>query len=136
MSSLLQNKDIITRKPDKANTILVIDEDAYKKKMKVINSDCSKFDILNIKEEKHLSFVLNKGKVLREIIKPLPEKGCFTKSQYLKICLSGSKPGILYGKSKVHKPMKNICPSFRSIWLIFGIPTSDFSFLFLKPFNF
>ena len=123
MSSLLQNKDIIIRKLDKANTILVIDEDAYKKKMKAINSDCSKFDILNIKEEKHLSFILNKGKVLREIIKPLSEKGCFTKSQYLKICLSGSKQGILYGKSKAHKPMKNICPSFRSILLAFGIPT-------------
>ena len=68
MSSLLQNKDIIIRKPDKANTILVIDEDAYKKKMKAINSDCSKFDILNIKEEKHLSFILTKEKYLGKLL--------------------------------------------------------------------
>ena len=53
------------------------------------------------------------------------EKGCFTKSQYLKICPTGSKPGILYGQAKVHKPVENNCPSFRPILSAIGTPTYD-----------
>ena len=48
--------------------------------MKAIISDRSKFEKLDIQEEKHLNFVLNKETRLREIIKLLYEKGCFTKS--------------------------------------------------------
>ena len=62
----------------------------------MIISDQSKFEKL---EEKHLNFILNKEKRLREIIKPFYEKGCFTKIEYLKICPTGSKPGILYGQA-------------------------------------
>ena len=63
--------------------------------MKAIISDRTKFEKFDIQEEKHLNFILNKEKRLREIIKPLHEKGCFTKSEFLKICPTGSKPGIL-----------------------------------------
>ena len=48
LNSLLQNKDIIIQKADKGNTIVVIDKDAYKKKMKAIISDHSKFEKLDI----------------------------------------------------------------------------------------
>ena len=99
LNSLLQNKDIIIQKADKGNTIVVIHKDAYQKKMKMK----SKFGKLDIQEEKYLNFIPNKEKRLKEIIKPLYEKGCFTKSEYLKICPTGSKPGILYGQAKVHK---------------------------------
>ena len=115
LNSLLQNKDIVTQKADKGNTIVVIDTDAYKKKMKAIISDRSKFEKLDIQEEKHLNFILNKEKRLRKIIKPLYEKGCFTKSEFLKICPTGSKPGILYRQAKVHKPVEDNCSSFHPI---------------------
>ena len=68
---MLQNKDIIIRKADKGNTIVVINKDVYKKKMKAIISDCSKVEKLDIQEEKHLNFILHKEKRLREIIKLL-----------------------------------------------------------------
>ena len=77
---MLQNKDIIIRKADKGNTIVVINKDVYKKKMKAIISDCSKVEKLDIQEEKHLNFILHKEKRLREIIKLLYKKVCFTKS--------------------------------------------------------
>ena len=73
LNSLLQNNDIIIQKADKGNTIVVIDKDAYKKKMKAIISDRTKFEKLDIQEEKHLNFILNKEKRLREIIKPIFE---------------------------------------------------------------
>ena len=62
LNSLLQNNYIIIQKADKGNTIVVIDNDAYKKKMKAIISDLSKFEKLDIQEKKHLNFILNKEK--------------------------------------------------------------------------
>ena len=62
LNSLLQNKDIIIQKADKGNTIVVIDKDAYEKKIKAIISDGSKFEKLDIQEETYLNFILNKKK--------------------------------------------------------------------------
>ena len=130
--SSLQNIDNIIQKAYKDNTILVIDNNAYKKKMKTIISDRSKFEKLDIQEEKHLNFILSKAKRLREIIKPLYEKGYFTKSKYLKIFPTGSKPGVLYGQAKVHKPVENNSPSFRPILSAIGTPIYDLA-KFLVP---
>ena len=58
-------------------------------------------------------------------LKPLYEKGCFTKSKYLKIRSSGLQRGILYGQAKVQKPVKDNCPSFCHILLEISTPTYD-----------
>ena len=60
------------------------------------------------------------------------EKGCFTKSEFLKICPTGSKPGILYGHAKVHKQVEDNCLSFRPILSVIGTPTYDLA-KFLVP---
>ena len=60
------------------------------------------------------------------------EKVCFTKSEYLKIFPSESKPDILYGQAKVHKRVKDSCPSFRPILSVIGTPTYDLA-KFLVP---
>ena len=57
--SLLQNKKK-NQKADKGNTIVIIDKDVYKKKMKVIISDRSKPKKHDIQEGKHFNFILNK----------------------------------------------------------------------------
>ena len=132
LNFLLQNKGIIIQKADKGNTNVVIDKNAYKKKMKAIISDRSKFEKLDIQEENHLNFILNKEKRLKKIIKPLYEKYCFTKSEYLKICPTGSKPGILYGQAKVHKSVEDNFPSFRPILSAIGTPAYDLA-IFLVP---
>ena len=54
LNSLLQNKDIIIQKADKGNAIVVINKDAYEKKMKAIISDRSKFGKLDIQEKKSM----------------------------------------------------------------------------------
>ena len=131
LNSFLQNKDITIQKADKGNTTVIIDKDAYKKK-KAIISDRSKFEKLDIQEENHLNFILNKEKRLRKVIKLLYEKGCFTESEYLKICPTGSKLGILYGQAKVHKPVEDNCPSFCPILSTTGTPTYDLA-KFLVP---
>ena len=104
---MLQNNDVVIQKADKGKTINVIDKDAYEKKMKAIISDRSKFEKLDFQQEKHLNFIRNKEKRFMEIIKPLYEKGCFTRGEYLKIYATGSKSGILYELAQVHKPVEN-----------------------------
>ena len=136
LNSLLQDKDIIIQKSGKGNTIVVIDKDAYKKETKAFISDCFKFEKLDIQKEKYLNFILNKENCLREIIKPLYEKGCFTKSELFKTCPTESKPGILYGQAKVHKPVEDNCSPFRPILSAIGTPTYDlpkFLVPILKP---
>ena len=132
VNSLKQNNDIIIQKVDKGNTVVIIDKEAYKAKMKSLISDPSKFKKLDIQNDKHLNFILDKERKLKDILKPLYDKGCFTKSQYLKICPSGSKPSILYGQAKVHKPVKDNCPSLRPILSVIGTRTYDLA-KFLVP---
>ena len=60
------------------------------------------------------------------------EKGCFTKSEFLKICPTGSKPGVLHGQAKVHKPVEDNFPSFRPILSAIGTPKYDLA-KFLVP---
>ena len=56
------------------------------------------------------------------------EKCCFTKSEYLTICVTGSKPG----QAKVHKPVEDNCPFFRPILSAISTPTYDLA-KFLVP---
>ena len=42
---------------------------------------------------------------------------------YDKIYSRGSRPGILYGLPKVHKPIIDNCPKFRPILYAIGTPT-------------
>ena len=132
INSLKQNTDILIQNADKGNTVVIIDKDAYKVKMKSLISDPSKFKKLDIQNDKRLNLILDKERKLKGILKPLYDKACFTKSQYLKICPSGSKPGILYGQVKVHKPVKDNCPSLRPILSAIGTPTYDLA-KFLVP---
>ena len=136
INSLKQNNDIIIQKADKGDTVVIIDKGAYKTKMKSLFSDSSKFKKLDIQNDKLLNFKLDQERKLKDILKPLYDKGCFTKSQYLKICPSWSKPGILYGQAKVHKSVKDNCPSLRPILSAVGTPTygiAKFLVPFLKP---
>ena len=54
----------------------------------------------------------------------------------MKICLTGSKPDILYGQAKVHKLLEHNCPSFCPILLTIGTTTyglAKFLVPILKP---
>ena len=53
LNSLKQNNDLIIQKADKGNTVVIIDKDAYKTKMKSLISDPSKFKKLDIQNDEH-----------------------------------------------------------------------------------
>ena len=47
-------------------------------------------------------------------------------------CPSGSKPGILYGQAKVHKPVKENCPPFHPIMFTIGTRSYDWAIFLIS----
>ena len=103
----------------------------YKTKIKNILSDSTIFKKLEFGDNK-LNFLINSEKKLKDIIKPLYQKECLTKKGYDSIYPTGSRPGILYGSAKVHKPIIDNCLSFRPILSAIGTPTYNLA-KFLVP---
>ena len=108
LNSLKQNNDIIIQKADKGNTVVIIDKDTYKAKIKSLISDASKFEKLDVQNDKHLNFILDKGRKLKDILKPLCDKGCLTKSQYLKFVHQDPNQAFFMGKLKLINQLKII----------------------------
>ena len=57
------------------------------------------------------------------MIKRLENEGKISEKKYELIYPRGSRPSILYGSPKVHKPVINNCPKFRPILSTIGTPT-------------
>ena len=81
---------------------------------------------------KQLNFLINSEKKFKDIIKPLYQKECPTKKEYDSIYPTESRPEILYGSAKSHKPIIDNCPSFRPILFAIGTPTYNLA-KFLVP---
>ena len=59
------------------------------------------------------------------MIKNLHQKECLTKKEYDSIYPTGSRLGILYVSSQVHKPIIDNCLSFWSILSAISTPAYD-----------
>ena len=129
---LSKQTDFVIQKSDKGNTVVLIDKETYKNKIGDIISDSGKFEKLNIEEDKQLNFLINSEKKLKDILKKFFKIGCLDKDKYDLISPTGSKPGILYGLAKVHKPVVGNCPSFRPILSAIGTSTYNLA-KFLVP---
>ena len=51
------------------------------------------------------------------------KKSVSRKKEHDSVYPTGSRPGILYGSAKVHKPIIDNCPSFQPILWAIGTPT-------------
>ena len=123
LESLTKNKNLVIQKADKGNTVVIINKNDDKTKIKNILFDSTKFKKLEFGDNKQLNFSINSDKKLKDIIKTLYQKKCLTKKEYDSIYPTGSRPGILYGNAKVHEPIIDNCPSFRPILSAIGTPT-------------
>ena len=132
LENLTKNKNLVIQKVDKANTVVIINKNDYKIKIKNMLSDSTKFKKLEFGDNKQLNVLINSEKKLKDIIKPLYQKECLTKKEYDSIYPTGSRPGILLCSAKVHKPIIENCPSFRPILSAIGTPTYNLA-KFLVP---
>ena len=76
---------------DKANSIVIINKNNYKTKIKDILSNSIKFEKLEFDENKQLNFLHNSAKKLKDISKTLYQKECLTKKRKLQHLPNGFK---------------------------------------------
>ena len=83
----------------------------------------SKFEQINIEEDKQLNFLIKKKKKVIDLLKRLENEWKISAKEYDLIYLRGSRPGIFYGSPKVNIPVINNCPKFRPILSAIGACT-------------
>ena len=120
---LALQKHLVIQKADKGSTVVITEKNAYINKMKEIVSHTTKFEQINIKEDKKLNFLLKNEKKVIDLIKRLENEGKISEKEYKLIYPRGSRPGILYGSPKVHKPVIINCPKSRNTLPTIGTPT-------------
>ena len=121
LKNLVKNKDLIIQEADKGNTVVILNKNDYNLKMKKIISDTSKFQKLSIDKNKVLNHIVNMENRITEGLKKFKEKQQISEKKYMDPV--GSRPGILYGRAKIHKPIKDGVPPFRPILSDIGTPT-------------
>ena len=105
-------KDII-QKADKGNSILIFNKSDYMKRMTEMLSDIDKFKKLIVKPAKELNLLLKHEDKLVSFLKGI--KKYIGEDLYKSLYPQGSQPGIIYGSSKIHKPLVNGFPKLRPI---------------------
>ena len=80
MKTLSKNKDLIIRKSDKGNSIVLINKGDHLDKMYNILSDSKKFVV----DDKHFNFLIGIGKKLNDLLKELKASEAISKVDYKK----------------------------------------------------
>ena len=80
LASLSKNKDTVTQKSDKGNSVIIVDQKTYIMRMKNLLSDQRKFESATLKNDAFLNFVVNQGKRIDIIFKNLVDSKCMSKN--------------------------------------------------------
>ena len=118
-----RNKDVIVKKADKGNKIVILNRKYYFYKMKSILNDRLKFQNVYIKQEKVLNPLIHMEHRIADVLKNLRDKKEICNEKYKDLNPSGSKPEILYGLAKVCKIVLDGLPSFKPISSTIVTPT-------------
>ena len=97
----------------------------------MILNDSSKFQKLSIDQNKVLKHIVHMENRILDILKKLKNKKVISEKKYEDLYPFGSSPGILYGRAKIHKPVKDGIPSFRPNLSAIGTPTYKLSKCFV-----
>ena len=122
LHNLRKQKHLVIQKAGKSNIVVITEKTAYIIKIKELISDTSKFQPINIEEEKQLDFLLKSEEKVINLIKRLENESKISEKQYEQICSRGFRPGILYESPKLYKPVINSCPKFRPVLSAIGTP--------------
>lgn len=132
LRNLSSNLDIVIQKSDKGNSVVLVDKVAYIERVKSLLTDPSKFQTLDIDNDKKLNFIINQEKRLRSVFTSLLEQGSINERTFNKLWPCGSRFGILYGSPKVHKEAVDGVPPYRPILSAIDTPTYQLA-KFLVP---
>ena len=118
----LKNKHIVIQKPDKGNSIVIVDRDKHIEKMENFLSDQSKFQKTALKDDNFLNFITIQEKRIDKIYKKLVDSNSMSEETRNHLNPVGTRPGM-FGSCKVHKKYVDGCPPFRPILPSLQTPT-------------
>ena len=136
LKGLSSNKDIVLQKVDKVNSVVLVKKAEYSKRMKELLLDGSKFKEITVETGKEINLLPQHESKLIEFLKRV--KSYVTTDLYKHLYLQDSQPGIMYGLSKIHKPLVNSFPKLRPILSAINTGTYKWAKFFvplLKPFT-
>ena len=113
LASLSKNKDIVIQKSDKGNSVVIVDNETYIKRMENLLSN----ERVTLKNDAFLNFVVNQGKHIDTIFKNLVDSNSMSKEMRNSIKPVGTRTGTMYGLWQVEKQELDHCPPFRPILL-------------------
>ena len=105
---------------------------------RLVISDTNKFIQFNITPDKYLNYIINVEKKIKKLFRDLLDNDKISKDEYDKICPKGSRPGILYGNPKIHKPAVDNLLKFWPILPVINNPgynIAKFLIPILEPFT-
>ena len=130
LKGLSSNKNIILQKANKGNSVDLVNKADYIKRMKELLSDVSKLKEITVEPGKDINLLLKHEGKLTEFLNQI--KSSVTTDLYKHLYPQGSQTGIMYGLSKIHKPLVNGFPRLRLIlsaintgtykWAKFSVP--------------
>ena len=136
LKALMRKKNIIIQKADKGNTIVITDKEKYIEGVKRAISDSNKFVQLDTTPDKYLSYIINVEKKFTQLFRDLLDNEKISEDVYDIIFPKYSRPGILYGNSKIHKLVVKNLPQFQPILSAINSPgynLGKFLIPILKP---
>ena len=91
--------------------------------MEELLSDTSKFSKVDVAPGKEYNHIWNQELRVRKALQNLVKSGAIKQDVYDKLAPTGSSPGVMYGLSKVHKPLVDGFPKLRPILSAINTPT-------------
>jgi putative heme iron utilization protein len=120
LKHLAKKDDLVIQKSDKGNSVVILNKNDYISKVKDLLSDSTKFKVVNIKSGKEIRHIINQEARFQKVLSKLFKDKKITQKEFDKLNPIGSRPGRLYGLSKVHKPLVEGLPKIRPILSAIG----------------
>ena len=95
-----KRKDLFVSTPDKGNGIVIVDKSSYLQSMYKLVDDVTKFKPISEPIQKFSTQIEDK---INRFLLQLKKAGTIADQTYNKLHATGTGPGILYGKPKIHK---------------------------------
>ena len=110
------NSNIVVCKPEKGNSVVVVDKDRYVHSIQTTISDQSNFQEITLQIQKYVTKI---DDIINNFIRNLKNSKLLPDEYFKQMFTSGSGPGVLYGLPKIHKPNFAVNFQFRpwcTVW--------------------
>ena len=134
IKGLQKDNNIYLIKPDKGNGVVIINRMDYNSRMLNILDDNTKFERINLKKSNIYKETTRREDAVRTLINELKFNDIISEHLSKELNPIGSRPGIMYGLPKVHKPNFPLRPIISAIGT-YSYKLAKFLVPLLRPFS-